>query len=166
MFESELAPIFDKLGYGSTTWAPLANGLLTGKYNDGKFPEGTRLAGEKLSKVYQDTVMGWYKDVMGDNLYPALRALGELAKELGCTQAQLSLAWCIVNQNVSVCLIGASKAEQVIENLGALEVAKKWTKEIEDKVEAIIKSAPSPLFNWRDWKPFPFRREMVVKLQS
>ena len=165
-FEVELVPIFDKLGYGTTIYSPLANGLLSGKYNDGNAPEGSRLTSDKVSKELQERIMGRYKGELGDQFYPKLKALGELAKELGCTQAQLSLAWCIVNKDVSTCLMGASKPEQVIDNLGSLEIAKKWTKEIEEKVENVMKNQPDPAFNWRDWKAFEPRRYTSVEFQS
>jgi voltage-dependent potassium channel beta subunit len=161
-FESNLAPIFQKMGYGSTIWSPLGNGLLTGKYNDGNIPEGSRLAG-KLDETTQKKVMEWYEGVHGDQLYPRLRALGEAAKEFGCTQAQLALAWCLVNKDVSTCITGASRPEQMVENLKALEVAKKWTPEIEKKIDDIVKNVPTPAFNWRDWKEEAPRRSLMVE---
>eukprot|EP00826_Nyctotherus_ovalis_P016428 TRINITY_DN14750_c0_g4_i3.p1 TRINITY_DN14750_c0_g4~~TRINITY_DN14750_c0_g4_i3.p1 ORF type:complete len:228 (+),score=85.83 TRINITY_DN14750_c0_g4_i3:73-756(+) len=158
-FEVDLAPIFEKLGYGTTVWSPLGGGLLTGKYNDKKIPEGSRLAGGKLKKEDCDRMLKKYEDEAGGDLYEKLKALGSLAKELNCTQAQLALAWCIVNKDVSTCLIGATKPQQVVENIGALEVAKKWNNDIEKKVEDIMKNRPDPAFNWRFWKPFDHRRE-------
>eukprot|EP00826_Nyctotherus_ovalis_P050436 TRINITY_DN6177_c0_g1_i3.p1 TRINITY_DN6177_c0_g1~~TRINITY_DN6177_c0_g1_i3.p1 ORF type:complete len:362 (+),score=123.92 TRINITY_DN6177_c0_g1_i3:201-1286(+) len=163
-FEANLAPIFGKLGYGSTIWSPLGNGLLTGKYNDGKIPEGSRLAG-KLDSVMQSTVLSWYTGEYGDQLYPKLRTIGEIAKEFGCTQAQLALAWCLVNEDVSTCITGASRPSQMEENLKALEVAKRWTPEIEKKIEDALKNVPNAGFNWREWKPQdPRRGHRVAKL--
>jgi len=161
--EVDLPPLFDKCGLGTTVWSPLASGMLTGKYNDGKVPEGSRFAGEKLNQAMTNRIMGKYVEVGGPKFYDNLKALGALAKELKCTQAQLALAWCMVNQDVSTCLIGASRVEQVTENLGALDVAKKWTPEIEKKVEEIMKSAPQPAFNWRSWSPLPNRRDVRVE---
>lgn len=164
-FEANFAPIFEKLGYGTTIWSPLGNGFLTGKYNDGKFPPGSRFAG-KLDAVTQDRVFKWYTDEYGDQLYPLLRSLADVAKEFKCTQAQLALAWCIVNKDVSTCITGASKPEQVAENMKALEVAKRWTPEIEKKIDETLKNVPEPAFNWRDWKSFePRRQKAVEKLQ-
>eukprot|EP01022_Parablepharisma_sp_SALTPOND_P023497 TRINITY_DN49_c2_g1_i1.p2 TRINITY_DN49_c2_g1~~TRINITY_DN49_c2_g1_i1.p2 ORF type:complete len:305 (+),score=47.66 TRINITY_DN49_c2_g1_i1:2298-3212(+) len=165
-FEVDLAPIYEKSGYGTTIWSPLASGMLTGKYNDEKVPEGSRFATDKLTQGMKDMIMTKYKGILGDQFYEKLRALGALAKEVGCTQAQLSLAWCLVNKDVSTCLIGASKPEQVVENMGALEVAKKWTPELEKKIEDIMKTAPTPDFNWRYWKSLEPRRQMRLDVKK
>jgi len=161
-FETEFLSLYNKLGYGTTIWSPLASGLLAGKYNDGKIPEGSRFAG-KLDKNVTDTILKGYQDLWGDKTYEKFRAIGALAKEIGCTQAQLAIAWCIVNKDVSTCILGASSPEQVVENLKALDVAKKWTPEIEKKAEDIIQNAPKPLFNWRDGKVEQGRRSVVVE---
>lgn len=163
--ETTMVPLFDKLGYGTTVWSPLANGFLTGKYNDGKFPPGSRLAG-RLDESTKERVLGWYKEELGEELFPRLRALADVAKEFGCTQAQLALAWCLVNKDVSTCITGASRPEQMVENLKALDVAKRWTPEIEKKVEDAMQNTPKPLFNWREFKEFGQRRQTsVAKLE-
>lgn len=165
-FEVELRPLYEKIAYGTTIWSPLASGTLTGKYNDGNIPEGSRLAPGKLDKEDLEEI---YNDYIGSNppeFFNKMKILGDLAKELKCTQAQLSIAWCIVNQDVSTCILGASKESQVKENLGALEVAKNWTMETEAKVEAIIKNEPTPSFNWRDWKFFEPRRKIRLQLKK
>jgi voltage-dependent potassium channel beta subunit len=105
--------LYDELGLGLTTWSPLASGLLTGKYLDG-VPEGSRA-----------TLPGyeWLRDLLTS---PArndqVRALAGIADELGATLAQLAIAWCARNPHVSTVITGASRVEQVHENLGALEV--------------------------------------------
>ncbi len=130
-FEKEYAPVFDKLGYGSTIWSPLASGVLTGKYSGGKTPKGSRLGMEQNA---------WLKDLVAtpDKLEAATR-LEPLAKELGCSLAQLALAWCLKKPNVSTVILGASKASQVKENLAAIDVAAKlddaWVKRIEKAVD-------------------------------
>jgi voltage-dependent potassium channel beta subunit len=161
-FEVDFVPMYNKLGYGTTIWSPLASGFLTGKYNDGKIPEGSRFAG-KLQQNVHDRVFNNYKEAWGDKLYDRLKDLAALAKELGCTQAQLAIAWCIVNKDVSTCILGASRPEQIVENLKALDVAKKWTPEIEKNVEDIIQNSPTPSYNWRDWKSEQLRRSVVVE---
>ncbi len=93
-------------------------------------------------------------------------ALGELAKELGCTQAQLSLAWCIMNKDVSVALVGASRPQQIEENLKTVEVMKKWTPEVEKKIEEIMQNRPEPALNWRTWQPQPHRRDVNLDWQK
>jgi len=130
-FELEYAQVW-RLGYGSTIWSPLASGVLTGKYSGGKTPKDSRLAMEQNA---------WLKDMVAtpDKLEAATR-LEPLAKELGCSLAQLSIAWCLKKPNVSTVILGASKASQVKENLGAIDVAAKldeqWVKRIEKAVDA------------------------------
>lgn len=131
-FEKEYAPIFEKYGMGTTIWSPLASGLLTGKYNDG-IPEGSRLANQK-----------WLKDsfekrgLLQDDFIGRLKRLGAIAQELSCTQAQLSLAWCLKNPNVSTVITGASTVEQVDENMKALDVAAKIDDTIMRKIDEIF----------------------------
>jgi voltage-dependent potassium channel beta subunit len=111
--EKELAPLCDELGIGLTTWSPLGSGVLTGKYLDG-VPESSRVR----LPGYE-----WLASIVDD---PAGRAVAaavvELAAELGCPPAQLAIAWCLLNSHVSSVITGASSPEQVVENLGALEV--------------------------------------------
>jgi len=92
-----------------------------------------------------------------------LNDMGALAKELGCTQAQLALAWVIANKDVSTCIVGASKPEQMSDNLGAIDVVKKWTPEIEKKMEEIMGNKPPQPLNWRTWSPLPDRRNVSVE---
>eukprot|EP00826_Nyctotherus_ovalis_P021659 TRINITY_DN17030_c0_g1_i2.p2 TRINITY_DN17030_c0_g1~~TRINITY_DN17030_c0_g1_i2.p2 ORF type:complete len:161 (+),score=40.82 TRINITY_DN17030_c0_g1_i2:71-553(+) len=158
--------IRDRMGYGSMVSAPLAGGFLTGKYNDKQIPEGSRFAGDKLGKEESGKLIKIYEGAGGKNIYSKLKALGELAKELKCTQAQLAMAWCIVNKDVSSCLVGATNPSQILDNLGALEVAKNWTAEIEKRVEGIVRNKPTPDFNWRDWKPLEPRRSTQININS
>ena len=162
-FEVDFAPIYDKFGYGTTIWSPLAGGLLAGKYNNEKPTEEGRYTPGKMDEKIRDHVMETFVGVLGDQLYPRLRALGELAKELGCSQAQLSLAWAIANKDVSTCIMGASKLSQMVDNLKAIDLLKKWSKDIEQKVENVMKTEPASAFNWRDWKPFAPRRQLAVE---
>jgi len=111
--EQEYARLYDDIGLGLTTWSPLASGLLSGKYRDG-IPAGSRAA----LPGYE-----WLADRMGDER--ANRAVAELsaaAGDLGCTAAQLAIAWCARNPHVSSVITGASRVEQVRENMGAVEV--------------------------------------------
>ncbi len=93
-----------------------------------------------------------------DKFFKRLRGLGDLAKELKCTQAQLCLAWCLVNKDVSTAIVGASKPEQMLDNIGAVELVKRWTPEIDKKMEEIMQNTPQPPLNWRTWQPLPQRR--------
>jgi aryl-alcohol dehydrogenase-like predicted oxidoreductase len=126
--EREYQPLYDRLGYGTTVWSPLASGLLTGKYNDG-IPKGARL---DLPN------MAWLKkEVLVPGRIDKVRALAQLAGELGCTTAQLAIAWCAKNPNVSTVITGASRKEQVVENMKALDVADLLTAEVMDRIARI-----------------------------
>jgi voltage-dependent potassium channel beta subunit len=111
--EREYARLYEDIGLGLTTWSPLASGLLTGKYLDG-VPEGSRAA----LPGYE-----WLSGMLTDPRRNAkVRELQDVADHLGCTLAQLAIAWCARNPNVSTVITGASRVEQVHENLRALEV--------------------------------------------
>jgi voltage-dependent potassium channel beta subunit len=111
--EQEYERLYRDYGIGTTIWSPLASGLLTGKYNDG-IPRDSRGA----VKGYE-----WIAERLTEPARIAkVKALAPIAAELGCTLAQLSLAWCLMNPNVSTVITGASRASQVAENMGALAV--------------------------------------------
>jgi voltage-dependent potassium channel beta subunit len=127
--EQEFAPLYDRIGLGLTTWSPLASGLLTGKYRDG-VPAGSRAALPGYD---------WLKSMVTDA--DANRRVGQLetiAQELGVSLAQLSIAWCASNRHVSTVITGASRVEQVHENLGALPVIDHLTPEILARIDAIF----------------------------
>jgi voltage-dependent potassium channel beta subunit len=126
--DKEFSRLYDDIGLGLTTWSPLASGLLTGKYLDG-VPEGSRaaLAGyEWLGAVSSD-----------EKRVKKVRALKEVADGLGCTLAQLSLAWCVRNPHVSTVITGASRPEQVTENMKALEVVPLLDDKVLEKIDEI-----------------------------
>lgn len=132
-FEKEYARIFRDYGYGSTTWSPLASGLLTGKYNAG-IPEGSRGALTSLS---------WMRDDLTDEQNLAkVRALEPIAADLGCSMAQLALAWCLKNPNVSTVITGATRVEQVRENMQAAEVVDKLTGDVMERIESVLGNKP------------------------
>lgn len=130
-FEKEYATLFAKYGYGSTIWSPLASGLLTGKYDAG-VPAGSRLAQSNYE---------WLKErmVTEQNIAKS-KALEPIAKELGATRAQLALAWCLKNPNVSTVITGATRPSQVTENLAALDVVERLTPEVMRRIDAIFAS--------------------------
>jgi len=131
--EVEYYTIFKNIGMGTTIWSPLASGLLTGKYNDG-IPEGSRLALEGFE---------WLKDrTLSEEKIGRVRELGKLAADLGTSTATLSLAWCIHNPNVTTAILGATKEEQLKQNLQALEVLPKLTDEVVNKIEGIMDTKP------------------------
>ena len=132
--EVEFAEIYKNVGLGTTIWSPLASGLLSGKYNDG-IPKGSRLAMDDL---------GWLKEkVLLEDRVKKVKKLSELATKLGTTTAALSIAWCIKNPNVSTAILGATKKQQLLDNLKALEVVEKLTPEVIEKIEAIMKTKPA-----------------------
>ena len=112
-FEKEYAPIFKNYGLGTTIWSPLASGVLSGKYMN-RMPNKHRFK----VKGYE-----WLKDeLLQEEFLPKLNIIKKIADELGVTMAQLSIAWCLKNQNVSSVILGASKKNQLKENLASLEV--------------------------------------------
>lgn len=128
-FTREYERVYKEYGYGTTVWSPLASGLLTGKYSKG-IPPGSRGA----LKGYD-----WLREELTDREKLAkVRALESIAKELNCTLSQLALAWCLKNPYVSTVITGASRVEQVHENMKATEVAPKLTPEIMERIDTIF----------------------------
>ncbi|MFT3842325.1 MAG: aldo/keto reductase [Myxococcaceae bacterium] len=127
-FEQEYAPLW-QLGYGSTIWSPLASGVLSGKYNNG-VPKGSRLD----MKDY-----GWLKDkLITPEAIEFVKKLEPIAKELGASLAQLALAWCLKNPHVTTVITGATRKEQVVENMKALDVAEKLTPELMQQIDKLL----------------------------
>ncbi len=127
--EVEYARVFRDLGIGATTWSPLASGLLTGKY-DGGIPPDSRAA----IKGYE-----WLAERLTDaGRLAKVKQLAPLASELGCTLAQLAIAWCLRNPNVSTVITGASRPAQVVENMKALDVAPKLDAQAMARIDAIL----------------------------
>ncbi len=137
--EKEYAPLYDETGLGTTIFSPLASGLLTGKYNEG-LPPGTRanLKGYEWLKE-------WIESEESQQNIAKARQLAPLADELGCSMAQLALAWCLKNQHVSTVITGASRPDQISENLGSLEVVGKLTPDIMERIEEILDNKPEPI---------------------
>lgn len=130
-FEEEYNILYKELGYGTTIWSPLDGGILTGKYNDGVIPEGSRAN----LKDYE-----WMKErVQNEVKLAATRKLAEIAKELDATLAQMSLAWALKNPNVSTVITGASRVSQVEENMKAVAVKEKLTDDVMANIHEIIK---------------------------
>jgi voltage-dependent potassium channel beta subunit len=125
--EVEYARLYEDVGLGTTTWSPLASGLLTGKYVDG-IPAGSRAE-----------VEGWLADKVTDpSANAAVAELTKIAADLGCTTAQLALAWCAANPNVSTVITGASRVSQVEENMAALDVLGALDDEIMARIDELF----------------------------
>ena len=152
--ENKLAEVFDGPGLGTTIWSPLAGGILTGKYNDGNIPEGSRYTMEHpiLAAMFARIFKNKEKTVA------SLQALGDLATELGITQAQLAVAWAIKNNDVSTCLVGASSLAQLEANIGALEASRLLTPELLQRIEGILDNSPTRPFDIKNGRPLPSRR--------
>ncbi|MNY33802.1 L-glyceraldehyde 3-phosphate reductase [compost metagenome] len=131
--ENEYLLLFKEYGLGTTVWSPLASGLLSGKYT-AKKTKNTRL---------ELKGMEWLKDaVLNEEKLKKAEQLQTLADELDVSLAKLSLAWCLKNPNVSTVILGASKTEQLDENLTALEVLPLLTDEVMDRIENIVQTKP------------------------
>ena len=131
--EQDYLPVFKNVGMGTTIWSPLAAGFLTGKYNNG-IPEGSRLAIEGFD---------WLKDRwIQDDKLAKVKKLTTLANELNVTLAALSIAWTIHNPNVTTAILGATKKEQLEQNLKALDALSVLTPEVIKKIEDILQNKP------------------------
>jgi voltage-dependent potassium channel beta subunit len=127
--EFEYARLYQDIGLGLTIWSPLASGVLSGKYLDG-VPDDSRA---KLPG-YE-----WLQGMLTDpKTNEKVRKLKVVADDLGCTLAQLALAWCTKNKRVSTVITGASKASQVHENMAALEVADRIDSDVMARIEAAV----------------------------
>ncbi len=131
--EKDFLEIFKNIGMGTTIWSPLAAGLLSGKYNNG-IPEGSRLGMEGFE---------WLRDrwVLNDKV-EKVKKITAVAKALNVSVAALSIAWCIKNPNVTTAILGATKKEQLTDNLKALEVLPLLTPEVLQSIEDIMGTKP------------------------
>jgi voltage-dependent potassium channel beta subunit len=131
--EVEFSQIYKTVGLGTTIWSPLASGILTGKYKNG-IEGDSRMNLDELS---------WLKErnVVEGNIAKANK-IADLSADLGCTAAQLGVAWCLKNPNVSTVILGASKVSQLTENLKAPEVLPKLTDKVMERIEVILENKP------------------------
>jgi len=135
--ESEFQPLYDDIGLGTTIWSPLASGLLTGKYNDG-IPDDSRLSMDQYE---------WLKESLLDSEEgkERLKKVGKLAKvadDVGISMPHLALAWCLKNKDVSTVITGASRPEQVQENMKAIEKVDLLTDDVIEEIEDILDNKP------------------------
>ncbi len=141
--EVEYARLYQEAGMGTTIWSPLSSGLLTGKYNEG-MPEGTRTSLEGYE---------WLRERLADETsienIVKVGGLMLIAEELGCSMAQLALAWTLKNPNISTTITGASRAEQVVENMKAIDYVEKLTPDLMEQIEVILDNKPTAETDWR-----------------
>lgn len=128
-FGSDYERVYQDYGYGSTTWSPLASGLLTGKYNKG-VPDDSRGAVEGLDWLR--------KELTNEERLAKVVALEPIAKQMGASLAQFSLAWCLQNPHVSTVLTGASRVEQVHENMKAIEFVDEFTPDVLGEIDRVF----------------------------
>lgn len=152
-FEKEYAPLFKDYKLGSTIWSPLVGGVITGKYNF-DIPEDSRFKvspmGFALKKYLQEENIDKTRKIVGQFL--------EVAKEVGCSPAQLALAWALKNKDVSTAIIGSTKIAQMEENVEALNWISKVTDEIEVKIDKIFGEIEKEQ-EMRTFKVLPGRRD-------
>jgi aryl-alcohol dehydrogenase-like predicted oxidoreductase len=127
--EQEYRRLYEDIGLGLTTWSPLASGLLSGKYRSG-VPAGSRGALESYAFLREGLT-----DPERNRIVDRLEGV---ARDLGCSLAQLALAWCLANRNVSTVITGATRVEQIGENMKALDFAGRLTPEVRAKIDEIV----------------------------
>jgi len=131
--EMDYLPVFRNVGLGTTIWSPLAAGFLTGKYNKG-IPAGSRLAIEGFD---------WLKERwLQEEKIKKVQQLEELAKKIGTSLASLAIAWTVSNPNVTTTILGATKEEQLRENLNALQAVPLLTEDVMEEIEKILQNRP------------------------
>ena len=136
--EKEYLGLFDSEGMGTTIWSPLASGVLTGKYNNG-IPNGSRMSLPDY-KFLRDKL----ESKEGSDRLNKVKRLGKVADRLGVSLAQLSLAWCLKNKNVSTVILGATNTKQLDENLKSIEYKGLLTDRVMGRIENILKNMPTP----------------------
>lgn len=131
-FGQEYGVVYETHGYGATSWSPLASGLLTGKYTKG-IPRGSRGALES---------MHWMRDRLTNRERLAkVSALEPIARDMGASLAQFALAWCLQNPHVSSVITGASRVEQVEENMKAVDFVDRFTPEVMARIDEIFRGS-------------------------
>lgn len=134
--EGDFRPLYEHFGLGTTTWSPLASGVLTGKYNDGFHGDG------RLNLPGYEWLKRLWTDDSGRRQLEKVRALTALADEIGISMTHLAIAWCLRNPRVSTVILGASRREQLRDNLGALAVVDQLTDDIMEHIETIVDNRP------------------------
>lgn len=142
--EKEFIRLYDRIGLGTTTWSPLASGLLTGKYNDG-IPEKTRMNLDNYEWLRKNV-----ESEEGKKKIEKVRKLTKVAEDIGISMPDLALAWLLKNPNVSTVITGASKPEQVKQNMKVIDKVDKLTPEVMKKVEDILDNKPKSDTDFRE----------------
>ena len=142
--ESDYLRLYSEIGLGTTIWSPLASGLLTGKYNNG-IPNDTR-----ASLPGYEWLRDRFENEEGKSRIEVVKKLVPIAKELDCSMAQLAIAWCLKNPNVSTVITGASRPSQVTENMQSFNVIEKLTPVMMERIETILQNKPKLASDFRN----------------
>ncbi len=154
--ESKYTYLFNRFKYGTTIWSPLFSGVLTGKYIN-EVPKGSRLdAMAQGAKTHYNQYMN-SKATWDEKLLK----LKDIAEKLGCTLAQLAVVWVIKNPDVSTCILGASRPQQIAENVEALKFLPLYTNDIETQVDEILGNAPQKEIDWSTFNEMRTRRNIL-----
>jgi len=152
-FEVEYARLYKEIKLGTTIWSPLACGLLSGKYSKGNIPADSRLGhGDSAwlkDQLLANSGINGLEEKNFDVILEKVEKLKPIAQELNCSLAQLAIAWTLKNPNVSTVITGASRKSQVEENLKALEVSKKLSDDVMERIEKVIANKPTAVRNFR-----------------
>jgi voltage-dependent potassium channel beta subunit len=143
--EREFARLYDEIGLGTTIWSPLASGMLTGKYNDG-VPDDSRLSLEKYNWLRERLL----ESDEGRQQLEKVKKLAKITDDIGISMPELALAWCLKNPNVSTVITGASRPEQVQQNMKAIDHIDKLTNDVMQRIEEILDNKPN---DEQDFRP-------------
>jgi aryl-alcohol dehydrogenase-like predicted oxidoreductase len=141
-FEREYHRLYDGLGLGTTIWSPLASGVLTNKYADG-IPDGSRMALPDYAWLRAQL-----ESAEGRKKIETAAALKPIADDLGCSMAQLAIAWCLKNPNVSTVILGASRVEQLEENLESAGIVESLNDDVMQRIEGVLGNKPELPTQW------------------
>ncbi|KAL4469875.1 hypothetical protein ABPG72_011096 [Tetrahymena utriculariae] len=157
-FEAEYARLFDKTRMGSTIFSPLLCGILTGKYNQGGIPAGSRWETFSENQFLKLIWKNFFAPEKKDKLIQILQSLEKLASELGMSQSQLAMSWVLANKDVSSAITASSKKEQLEEIAKSVQLYKKITPEINKRIDELIGNAPDQGLDFKYYTPLPQRR--------
>jgi voltage-dependent potassium channel beta subunit len=156
--EVNYTELFDRYGLGTTIWSPLSGGILSGKYNDGNFPEASRLADPGLHPQVKARYLAKFNEENKPKTVAQLQGLKSIADELGISQSQLCLAWCMKNPDVSTAITGATSLAQAEDSVKAVEAIGKLDSSVLLRIEELLGNRPTPHTDYRTYKPLPPRR--------
>jgi len=150
--------LFQARNYGTTVWGPICAGLLSGKFNDGHRPEGTRGARAEGHPFLHGYWEKWLGKHSIEKTTKILQALGEIAKSHGISQSALAVAWTLANEDTSTSIVGFTKMHYIDDNITALQLLEKWNVDLEKQIETVLGNAPELPMNFRNWTPGVTRR--------